>query len=94
MESLRWFILATYPQIIVTVGACLFAFTAGLIALLWPENIQRYALKRSAKFYFWPNPFLGWMKTSGYIVYLRVMGVVFLCFGLLVLLAALAALKK
>ena len=84
----------TYPQIVVTVAACVFSVCVGLVALVWPEKMQRYALKRCTRFYFWPNPFLGWMNTSGYIIYLRVMGVVFVCFGLFVLLAALTNLKQ
>jgi hypothetical protein len=75
----------TYPQIVMTVVACFFTLTVGLIALVWPETMQEYALKRSSKFYFWPNPFLEWMKTSGYIVFLRVMGIAFLLFGLFIL---------
>jgi len=77
----------TSLQIVVTLGACFIAFAFGLNLLLRPDKMQKYALKRCTKYYFWPNPFLGWMKTSGYIVYLRFMGVGFLCFGLLVLLA-------
>jgi hypothetical protein len=82
-------ILMAYRQIVMVTVFCSFAFTVGLIALVWPEKMQRYALKRNTKFYFWPNPFLGWMKTSGYIVYLRFMGIVFLLVGLFVLLVAL-----
>jgi len=70
---------------------CLFAFGIGLIWLLWPKKMQEYALKRCTKFHFWQNPFLGWMKTRSYLVYLRVMGVVFLAAGLYVLLFALAS---
>jgi len=70
---------------------CLFAFGTGMIWLLWPKKMQEYALKRCTKFYFWQNPFLGWMKTRSYLVYLRVMGVVLLAAGLLVLLVALTS---
>ena len=82
-----------YSQIVVTVVACLFLLTFGVFSVVWPEKIQRYALKHGTKFYFWPNPFLGWMKTPGYIVYLRFMGVVSLGMGLVVLLAALIVRK-
>ena len=75
----------TYPQIVMTVVVCLFILTVGLISLVWPEKMQRHALKYSTRFFFWPNPFLGWMKTPGYIMYLRFMGVFFLSFGLLIL---------
>lgn len=81
--------LTTYPQILAAFAFCLFAFGIGLISLLWPKKMQEYALKHCTKFYFWQNPFLGWMKTRSYLVYLRVMGVVFLAAGLFVLLIAL-----
>ena len=83
----------TYFQTVVTVVACLFLLAFGVLSLVWPEKIQAYALRRSTKFYFWPNLFLGWMKTSGYLVYLRFMGVVCLGMGLCVLLVALMGRK-
>ena len=86
-------IFMAYPQIVMVTVFCFFSLTVGLIALVWPEKMQTYALKRSTKFYFLPNPFLGWMKTSGYIVYLRLMGIVFLLVGLFVLLVALIGKK-
>ncbi len=70
---------------------CLFAFGVGLISLFWPAKMQQYALKHCTKYYFWQNPFLGWMKTRSYLVYLRVMGAVFLAAGLFVLLVALTS---
>jgi hypothetical protein len=79
-------VLMTYSQIVLTVGACIFTLSVGLISIVWPEKVQRYALKRCTGFYFWPNPILGWMKTSGYIAYVRLMGIVFVGFGLFVLL--------
>ena len=53
--------------------------------------MQEYVLKHCTKFYVWQNPFLGWMKTRSYLVYLRVMGVVFLAAGLFALLVALTS---
>lgn len=70
---------------------CLFAFGIGLIWLLWPKKMQEYALKHCTEFYFWQNPLLGWMKTRSYLIYLRVLGVVFLAAGLFVLLVALTS---
>ena len=82
----------THPQIVVTVGATVRRFGCACVA---GKKCKGILLKRGTRFfYFWPNPLLGWMKTSGYIIYLRVMGVVFLCFGLLVQFAALSDLKK
>jgi hypothetical protein len=86
-------ILMTYPQFMVTVVACFFTLAVGLVALVWPEKMQRYAVKHCTRFYFWQNPFLGWMKTSGYIAYLRFVGVVFLGFGLFALLVAITGRK-
>ena len=82
-------LLTTYPQMLVAFTFCLFAFGIGLIWLLWPKKMQDYALKHCTQFYFWKNPFLNWMKTRSYLVYLRVMGAVFLAAGLYVLLFAL-----
>jgi len=84
-------LLTTYPQVLGAFAFCLFAFGLGLILLLWPKKMQEYALKHCTKFYFWQNPFLGWMKTRGYLVYLRVMGVVFLAAGLFVSLVSLTS---
>lgn len=81
-------LLTTYPQILAAFAFCMFAFGVGLICLLWPKKMQEYALRHSTKFYFWQNPFLGWMKTRSYLVYLRVMGAVFLAAGAFVLLVA------
>jgi hypothetical protein len=84
-------LLTTYTQMVAAFAFCLFAFGMGLIWLLWPKKMQEYALKHCTKFYFWQNPFWGWMKTRGYLVYLRVTGVVFLATGLFVLLVALTS---
>jgi hypothetical protein len=81
--------LTTYPQMLAAFAFCLFALGIGLIWLLWPKKMRDYALEHHTKFYFWPNPFLGWMKTRSYLVYLRVMGAVFVAAGLYVLLFAL-----
>jgi hypothetical protein len=70
-----------YPHLVAISGFCLFTLSVGLISLVWPERMQRHALKHGTKFYFWPNPFLGWMQTRSYRVYLRIMGVVFLLAG-------------
>ena len=81
----------TFSQLVLISGFCLFTFGLGLISLVWPEKMQRYALKHCTKYFFWPNPFWGWMKTRSYLVYLRVMGAVFMVTGLFVLLAALTS---
>jgi hypothetical protein len=84
-------LLTTYPQMLAAFAFCLFAFGIGLIWLLWPKKMQGYALRHCTKFYSWQNPFLGWMKTRSYLVYLRVMGLVFLAAGMIALLFALTS---
>ena len=79
----------TNAQLVATVGFGLFFFGVGFISVLWPEKVQTYALKRCTKFYFWPNPFLGWMKTPSYVAYLRIMGGLFTAVSLFVLWVAL-----
>jgi len=82
----------TYAQLIVTVVVCCFLLAIGLFSLAWPERLQRYALKRCTRYYFWANPFLDWMKTRSYLTYLRVMGGVFLLAGAFVLLLIISVL--
>jgi hypothetical protein len=82
----------TYVQMVVIFGFGLFFSGVGVVALLWPDKMQRDVLKHGTKFYFWPNPFLGWMRTRSYLVYLRIMGGVFVAAGLFVLCAALGSL--
>lgn len=62
----------------------LFFFTAGIGGLLFPYRIQAHALKRRAKFWGFPNPFLGWMETRGYIWMLRIVGAVSLVAGIFI----------
>ncbi len=81
----------TYSQLVLISVFCLFTFGLSLISLVWPEKMQQYALKHCTKYFFWPNPFLGWMKTRSYLIYLRVVGAVFLAAGLFVLLVALTS---
>jgi hypothetical protein len=84
-------LLTTYPQMLAAFAFCPYAFGIGVIWLLWPKKMQEYALKHCTKFYSWQNPFLGWMKTRSYLVYLRVMGLVLLAAGLFALLFALTS---
>jgi hypothetical protein len=48
--------------------------TLGIGCLVFPYRIQAAALRRRAKFWGFPNPFLGWMETKGYIWMLRIVG--------------------
>jgi hypothetical protein len=86
--------MAPLIQILVTLAFCLCTFGGGSILLLWPEKIQKHALKHGTKFYFWRNPFLGWMQTRSYLIYLRVMGAVFMAAGLFVLIVVLTNLHQ
>jgi len=54
----------------------LFFLAGGIAGLLFPYRVQAAALKKRAKFWRFPNPFLGWMETRGYIWMLRVTGTV------------------
>lgn len=67
---------------------CVFFLLVGLVALVWPERIRGWTLS----FYVgargltkW-NPLLGWMRTSSYIMSLRIIGTLSLAAGFLVLL--------
>ena len=73
-------------EIIATMGMAVGSLILGFVSLMRPERIQKYGLEHSKRFYFWSNPFLGWMKTPGYLRYVQFMGVVLLCFGTLILL--------
>jgi hypothetical protein len=70
-----------HNSIAIVIMHCSLAATlvVGLICLFYPQKVQRYALRRCGG---WvpgvPNPFIGWMGTAGYVVYLRVMGCLFI----------------
>jgi hypothetical protein len=51
----------------------LFFFVTGIICLVFPYKIQAAALKKPAKFWGFPNPFLGFTETQGYIWMLRIL---------------------
>ena len=64
------------PTLIASATALIF-LVIGIVCLFWPERIQQFGLdyyldhKTAAKL----NPFLDWMKTRGYILSLRIIGV-------------------
>jgi hypothetical protein len=64
--------------IVIMHGSLAATLVVGLICLFYPQRVQRYALRRCRD---WvpglPNPFIGWMGTAGYVVYLRIMGCLF-----------------
>ena len=68
---------------------CVFFLVAGVLALVWPERIQGWTLSfyegahGLAKW----NPLLDWMRTSSYIVSLRIVGALSVVAGFVVLLA-------
>jgi len=68
-------------------GLCIFFFGAGIVALVWPERVQEWMLNfhQSGSAGAEWNPFLNWMKTSSYIVALRVVGALSIGAGFLVL---------
>jgi hypothetical protein len=68
---------------------CLLFFGVGIVALGWPEKLQEWALNfygSGSGLAKW-NPFLNWMRTSSYVVSLRIVGFLALVAGCLVLLA-------
>lgn len=64
-------------QFVMYVSICFSLLSIGVLCLVWPKRVQEYAFKHCSKYYFWPNPFLGWMKTPEYVLYLRFMGAFF-----------------
>ncbi len=63
MKLFAWFVFSLAHLVI------------GVICLFWPKRVQTYALRWASQ---GPlarlNPFLGWMRTPGYIVSLRICG--------------------
>ena len=55
---------------------CIFFLVVGIVTLGWPEKIQEYALHfyANAKGMAGWNPFEKWMRTSSYILSLRIIG--------------------
>jgi hypothetical protein len=51
-----------------------FFMVVGIATLVFPYRVQRAAVRKCTKFWGFPNPFLGWMETRGYIWMLRVLG--------------------
>ena len=69
-----------------TLGPIAFSIVMGLIGivcLIWPSRIQRYALKSASVSKF--NPFFEWMKKPAYLVSLRVCGIIAFLMALFVL---------
>jgi len=64
------------PTLVASATAIIF-LVIGVVCLFWPERIQQFGLdyyashRAAARL----NPFLDWMKTRGYIVSLRIIGV-------------------
>lgn len=72
-----------------TLLLCAFLLAAGVIALVWPERIQNWMLafhEGAHGFAKW-NPLLGWMRTSSYVVALRIVGALSIAAGCLIVMA-------
>jgi hypothetical protein len=52
------------------------AFLVGISCVLFSKQIQLFGVTQYKTWFGVPNPFLDWMKTSGYIFVLRVIGCV------------------
>ncbi|HSB15318.1 MAG TPA: hypothetical protein VLE22_12735 [Bryobacteraceae bacterium] len=63
-----------------SIAATAIFWLAGIVLSFWPKQVQKYYLgfldrhQNTARF----NPFVDWMRTPSYVMYLRVIGVV--CF--------------
>jgi hypothetical protein len=64
------------PNWLVGIATVIIFYAIGIACIVWPERIQRHALKYydGKSFLEKLNPFFDWMKTPSYIVYLKVMG--------------------
>jgi hypothetical protein len=58
-------------------------FAAGIYYVVWPERVKRSMLRSHEKHKVLArlNPFRSWMETPGYILYLRLGGVIMLISG-------------
>ena len=78
------------PSGLGTLILCVFFLTVGVIALVFPERIQNWTLTFYEEVHGlakW-NPLLEWMRTSSYVISLRIVGVLSIAAGCLALLAA------
>lgn len=72
-----------------TLLLCAFLLAAGAIALVWPDRIQAWTLSfyegahGLAKW----NPLIDWMRTSSYVVSLRIVGALSIAAGFLIVAA-------
>ena len=51
-----------------------FFLAVGVSTLGFPHKVQAAALRKCKMFWGFPNPFLAWMQTRGYIWMLRTLG--------------------
>jgi uncharacterized membrane protein YjgN (DUF898 family) len=61
-----------------------FFLLIGVACLFAPRTVQRIALRQRGYVFGFRNPLTDWMKTEGYVVYLRAMGLIFLIFVMVV----------
>jgi hypothetical protein len=73
----------------ISIVVALVLFALGTAGLFWPDKLRQYGLKGSDRGLGRFNPFLNWMKTPGYLLYLRTMGALFLFLGLFAIVAGL-----
>ena len=53
-------------------------FVSGLLCIFSTRRVQEFGLRYNRNWFPGvPNPFLGWMRTEGYVIYLRFMGRLF-----------------
>ena len=73
-----------FPNPLAVALVCVVFLIAGIVALIWPEEIQRHILRfhAGAKGIAAWNPWLDWMRTPSYVATLRLIGVVSLAIAL------------
>ena len=77
------------PTGVATLLLCAFLLGVGAIALVWPDRIQSWTLtfyEGAHGLAKW-NPLLDWMRTSSYVVSLRIVGALSIAAGCLIALA-------
>ncbi len=67
-------------EILINLAFASIFLIVGVVTILWPERVQQYALNLYANHQYAAklNPFLNWMKTPSYILWLRIIGAMFI----------------
>jgi len=79
-----------------TLAWVLIVLAIGIVCMFWPERVQRYGLDYYDRhpMLAWWNPFLFYIKTHEYVVYLRIVGGVALFMAFVVAYAFVASILQ